>query len=238
MVQHRFGWPPLSNLPHLHWDAFRLQLTAEDILLSCKVLSRGSPKRTSCGPSGGFGNIMESETAGKSKVLLSGFPGSGKTTLIERLIGESGIPVRGFITREIRECGVRVGFQLIGLSGQRRLLAHMNMKSSERIGKYGIDTDALESVLEAEFREDRMYLAVIDEIGKMELLSHRFRSFISELWRTDRPVVATIMSARNVFCDRLKADENTVMIGLNSTNRDQTLSILRCAIRRLTGHSE
>lgn len=53
-------------------------------------------------------------------ILITGMPGVGKTTLIKRLSEElkDYHPV-GFYTAEIREEGVRKGFELIGLDGRR-----------------------------------------------------------------------------------------------------------------------
>ncbi len=52
------------------------------------------------------------------KVLLTGRPGCGKTTLIKRVVNELAVPAGGFYTEEIRERGERVGFKIITLDGQ------------------------------------------------------------------------------------------------------------------------
>jgi nucleoside-triphosphatase len=60
-------------------------------------------------------------------VLLTGPPGCGKTTAVRRLIDRlSDLRVAGFYTRELREGGTRVGFEVVGPSTRRRaLLAHV-----------------------------------------------------------------------------------------------------------------
>jgi nucleoside-triphosphatase THEP1 len=170
---------------------------------------------------------MESKTTTKSRFLVSGLPGSGKTTLIEKLLMESKVTSCGFVTREIREDGRRVGFTILGLSGKEETLAHVGIESDHRVGKYGVDIAALERIIDTEFSDDRSQLVVIDEIGKMELFSQRFQSLINRLWRSDRPVVATIMSARNTFCDRIKADKNSVILKLKRDNREDVYTRLR-----------
>ena len=56
------------------------------------------------------------------RLLLEGRPGSGKTTAVARLVellrGE-GLAVTGFLTRELRERGERVGFTLETLDARR-----------------------------------------------------------------------------------------------------------------------
>jgi nucleoside-triphosphatase THEP1 len=170
---------------------------------------------------------MESKATNKSKFLVSGVPGCGKTTLMEKLIAESEMTACGFVTREIREDGRRVGFMILGLSGREETLAHVSVESGYRVGKYRVDVAALERTIESEFSNDRSELVVIDEIGKMELFSQQFQSLINRLWRSDRPVVATIMSAPNAFCDRIKADMNSVVFELKRDNRDDVYTRLR-----------
>jgi len=45
--------------------------------------------------------------------MVTGQPGSGKTTVVKRLaaaLQENGIPVRGFYTEEVLKGGARTGF--------------------------------------------------------------------------------------------------------------------------------
>jgi nucleoside-triphosphatase THEP1 len=170
---------------------------------------------------------MESKTSTKSKLLVSGLPGSGKTTLIEKLLAESEVTACGFITKEIREDGRRVGFTILGLSGREETLAHVDIESGYKVGKYRVDIAALERTIESEFCGVKSRFVVIDEIGKMELFSQQFQSLISRLWRTNMPVIATIMSARNAFCDRVKADKNSVILELKRDNREDVYTRLR-----------
>src|SRR4029450_7418780 len=59
------------------------------------------------------------------KVLLTGRPGCGKTTLVKRIVNEVVLPAGGFYTVEIREGRERVGFKIITLDDQEAVLAHV-----------------------------------------------------------------------------------------------------------------
>ena len=107
----------------------------------------------------------------KPKVLLTGRPGCGKTTLIKRVVNELALSAGGFYTEEIRQGGQRVGFKIITLDGEETVLAHVDFNTKQRVGKYEIDRHALESIgIEAIcIAVQARQLVVIDEIGPMEI---------------------------------------------------------------------
>jgi nucleoside-triphosphatase len=71
------------------------------------------------------------------RVLLTGSPACGKTTVILRLVELlRDLRLAGFYTRELREHGQRVGFKAVGLSScLRATMAHVNFKSRQRVGR-------------------------------------------------------------------------------------------------------
>jgi len=145
-----------------------------------------------------------------SRVLLvTGRPGVGKTTLIERLTSKYS-PV-GFITEERREDRRRVGFDVVPFDGNRFPLARIrdrvrelkSRKHLKRVGKYLVDTITFElfsrELWKKLLSEGEKRLVVIDEIGPMELTSEVFRRFI--IWLLEEckcKVIATIKEKGNV----------------------------------------
>jgi nucleoside-triphosphatase len=68
-------------------------------------------------------------------LLLTGPPGCGKTTVILRLLQRlRDLRLVGFYTLEMRQRGQRVGFEIVGLSGRRAVLAHVRSSSRHRVG--------------------------------------------------------------------------------------------------------
>lgn len=157
-------------------------------------------------------------------VLLTGRPGIGKTTLIKRLIEASSLSKGGFYTGEIREKGQRVGFSLTTLDGKETLLAHVKTKSPYRVGRYGVDIDAFEAIGVESIRKaiSDNELIIIDEIGRMELFSKKFREIVLQALKTGR-VVATIKKGRGYFIDEIKSRKDVKVIEMNLENRE-TLS--------------
>lgn len=121
------------------------------------------------------------------KYLLTGLPGSGKSTVIMRcveLLRAGGLRVGGISTPELREDGRRIGFKVVDLaSGKEALMAGVKIPSNHRVGRYGVDVQSFESVAlpALDEPEKRFDVVCIDEIGRMELYSTMFRRRILEL---------------------------------------------------------
>jgi nucleoside-triphosphatase len=160
------------------------------------------------------------------KILLEGRPGSGKTTVAWRLMESlkaNGVPVRGFVTREIRERGTRVGFSFETTDGTTGTLAHVDFPGPPRVGKYGVDLDEFERVVVPVIAEAGMdEIVLIDELGKMELASKSFRDAASSLFDDDDAVVvATVHSFRHPVTDALKGRHDIDLMAVTRRNRDE-----------------
>ncbi|KAM9701358.1 cancer-related nucleoside-triphosphatase isoform 2-T2 [Dama dama] len=87
-------------------------------------------------------------------VFLTGPPGVGKTTLIQKateVLKSSGMPVDGFYTEEVRQGGRRIGFDVVTLSGIRGPLSRIGSeplpgKRECRVGQYVVDLTSFEQL--------------------------------------------------------------------------------------------
>jgi len=132
----------------------------------------------------------------KRSLLLAGKPGVGKTALIKQALARTKVEGGGFYTEEIRTGGVREGFRITTLRGQHAVLAHINISSPHPVSKYRVDIDALDRVGVSALRQalEENDLIVIDEIGKMELLSPQFREVVMQAINSGKKVLGTISS--------------------------------------------
>lgn len=171
-----------------------------------------------------------------TKILLTGHPGCGKTTLIRKVIAQIPGPSAGFYTQEIRSAGRRVGFDLLILDGLQGVLAHVNIHGSHRVGRYGVDIAILDELAVPALYQGikESGLVVIDEIGPMELLSPRFRQAVLDVLESPVRVLGTIVRRSIPFTDALKARSNIELINVQLDNREQLVQDL---IARLSpGH--
>jgi len=159
----------------------------------------------------------------KKDILLQGYPGVGKTTVVKKIV--AGIEsAGGFYTEEIREGAIRKGFQITTLKGEQGILAYEGGASPYRVGKYGVNLAVLEllgvkSIRDAlEGRTNR--LIVIDEIGKMELCSSCFQDVVIEAFDSPKKVLATVPMKSSVFVEELKSRKGSDVIRVTADNRN------------------
>jgi nucleoside-triphosphatase len=163
-----------------------------------------------------------------NKVLLTGRPGCGKTTLVKRIVPKLGRAAAGFYTEEIRRGGARVGFKVVTLDGQEAVLAHVDLKTSERVSKYGLDLAALDTVaVEALINAMRVNcIVVIDEIGPMELRSAKFRAVVNEALDSSAPILGTIFARPLPFAKDIKSRRDVTLVEVRADNRDHLVAEL------------
>ena len=165
----------------------------------------------------------------KPVYLLTGRPGTGKTSLIKQAVAELKGKAGGFYTEEIRDRGARLGFKLITLDGQEAILAHVNFPSRYRVSKYGVDVDSLDRVGVSALRQAARQcdLVVVDEIGKMELFSANFREAVLEIIGSGKRVLGTIMLVSNPWADAIKRQPQVNLVEVTRTNYYRILDDLR-----------
>jgi len=161
----------------------------------------------------------------KQVYLLTGRPGTGKTSLIKQVVAGMKGKAGGFYTEEIRERGVRQGFRLVTLDGQDTILAHIDIDSPYRVSRYGVDIDSLDGVGVSALRRatQQCDLVIIDEIGKMELFSTKFRETVLQIIDSGQKVLGTIMLHSHPWADTIKQHPQVNLVTVTRTNHRQVL---------------
>lgn len=147
----------------------------------------------------------------------------GKTTLMEKVVGKLRPRLRlaGFLTSELRSPGgERIGFGIRTLAGREGVLARVGLASRHRVGRYGVNREELERLALPELCRRDVELLVIDEIGKMECASGRFRRAVEDALDSEVAVLATLGIGGSPFFEALQNRPDVELRTLTEGNRD------------------
>ncbi|KAG7511579.1 cancer-related nucleoside-triphosphatase [Solea senegalensis] len=191
-------------------------------------------------------------------VFLTGPPGVGKTTLVQRAceaLVSSGVGVEGFYTEEVREGGRRVGFDVVTMSGERGHLSRIrdiNAGASHgrreyTVGQYVVDLPSFENLALPLFRNvgaargGNRKVFVIDEIGKMELFSQSFiRAVRQTLDSTSCTILGTIPIPKGKplgLVEEVRSRRDVKVITVSKENRNAILQDILAALQECLKHT-
>lgn len=157
----------------------------------------------------------------------------GKTTVLTRTVGvlkKQGHSVGGMLSSEVRESGVRVGFEILDVaSNSRGWLAQVNLKGGPQLGKYRVNVADLNSVGVQAITQavGTCEVVVIDEIGPMELFSEKFKEAVRQALESRKLVIAVMhWKAQNQLITevRNRGDAETVVVTVE--NREKLPELL------------
>jgi nucleoside-triphosphatase len=173
----------------------------------------------------------------KRHLLITGLPGTGKTTLLIRLARRfAERHPAGFYTEEIRTGTIRQGFRLVGFDGTEGILAHVHYRKGNRVGRYGVDVKGFERFLDdISLEESPAMLIFIDEIGKMECLSSRYVALVRKLLDSGKTVVATVASKGAGFIAEVKGRSDCETREVTAANREKLVEELAAWIMLRAG---
>lgn len=157
----------------------------------------------------------------RTNILFTGLPGCGKSTVVEKIVQRIKRPSTGFFTREMRASGRRVWFSITTLDGSHGVLAHTDIRSRFRVGRYGVNLPDIDQIaVPAMVPESETVVVVVDEIGKMECFSALFRQTLIKVLDSANTVVGSISLKGDAFIKAIKKRPDTLLIPVSEKNRD------------------
>ena len=158
----------------------------------------------------------------KNNILITGYPNTGKTTLIQKVQEKLTCKIAGLITYEKRVKGKRVGFYIADFCGNRMTMADVNLDSPYRVAQYGVNIESFEKIgipalIDAKKNSD---IILIDEIGTMETFSDEFCNVLIEIFNSRQPLIATITKKDSHFANTLKNRDDVHLFNLTTENRN------------------
>lgn len=162
----------------------------------------------------------------KKHILLTGVPGIGKSTIVKTVIASFAGPMKGTYAEEENIEGERVGFILHTLEGQSAYLAHQNMVSPYRVAKYGVNIDAIESLIIPAISPLNESVIVIDEIGFMQSYAPHFLDAVTTALDHAPCVLGTIPIGDTDRILKIKQRPDVQLIEVTHENRNALPAII------------
>ncbi len=156
-------------------------------------------------------------------VLLTGRPGVGKTTAIQRIVDLLGKNrADGVWSLEIREAGRRVGFAIHTFTAEKGVLADTRGNSGPRVGKYTVNVQGIDEIAIPALKRARISgkVIIIDEIASMELKSPRFAPEVRKCLETGC-VIGTLQQRSGPFQDEVRKRPDVRLLTITPENRDE-----------------
>ena len=128
-----------------------------------------------------------------TRIAVTGSPGVGKSTLVAKVISGTKLRVGGVLARDRCYKDRRTGFELLDLStGMVGILAD-EAGDGPQLGKYRVHLDDLDRI-GAQAVENALGcdLIVVDEVGPMELSSHRFVLAVEKAIASPKPMLVVL----------------------------------------------
>lgn len=160
--------------------------------------------------------------------LITGSPRIGKTTVIEKVssnLEAKGYEIGGIYCPEIREGGVRKGFEIVDLlSEESRILAHVDIEDGPRVSKYHVAVSNVDEVSKSAIPQalEESDFLVIDEIAPMETYSDSFKQEVRAALDSEKPLVAAIHKrSSSGFIGEVKNRMDSRIFEVTEDNRDE-----------------
>ena len=163
------------------------------------------------------------------KIGITGMPSVDKTeTLIKIIekIEKSGYKIEGMITETLLEDNKRVGFYVKDWqTNEREIFAHIDFDLKDKVGKYGVDLNVLEKVgvtaIEKAINDENIDIIIIDEIGKMEMLSEKFCETVIDALDSDKPILVTLhKKSRTPLLQDIRRRDDIRILEVTAVNKN------------------
>jgi nucleoside-triphosphatase len=162
------------------------------------------------------------------KIGITGAPKVGKTEALIRVIKrlENEFVFGGMITESIERKGERVGFKVVDwITKKEGIFAHVDLDTIYRVGKYRIDLKVLEKIgipaIQNAIDDEGVDIIIIDEVGKMELESKKFREVVRKALDSDKPLLLTLhKKSRDSLLQDIRNMDNVRILEITPVTRN------------------
>lgn len=164
------------------------------------------------------------------KILLTGLPKSGKTTLLTELVKEVKLK-RGLMAKEEVIDGRRTGFNLVDQLGNTATLARTTPPTDYPVGRFYVDLKSLDGFIGHLIDFTPTELLFIDEVGQMQLYSEKFKELVNLYLTSENDFIGTISAVyEHPFIEEVKSRPDVLLCRVTPENRQDLKAALAEAI--------
>jgi len=163
------------------------------------------------------------------KIGITGLPGVGKTETLMKIIAKLEAhdhQVGGMITPTIEENKIRVGFKILDWkTKEEAIFSQVGMDSADHVGDYGIDLKTLARIgvgaIRNAIEDEKTEIIVIDEVGKMEMLSDEFCQAVKDALDCNKPMLMTLhKKSRNPLLQDIRRRDDVRILEVTPVNQN------------------
>ncbi len=163
------------------------------------------------------------------KIGITGMPSVGKTKTLIKIIEkleETGYTVEGMITEEVIDNKKVVGVAVVDWqTKEKEIFSHLDFDFKTRVGDFGVNTDILDRIgvaaIEKAIYDENVNIIIIDEIGKMEMLSERFCEVVIDALDSDKPILVTLhKKSRSPLLQDVRRRDDIRILEVTKVNRN------------------
>lgn len=160
--------------------------------------------------------------------LITGKPGSGKTTLSEKIWNSQSGKTAGYRTFPYEKKGIFSGYEMENLlTGERQPISRKRGDCFEGIEETfaGFGTNLLKEALSSD-RE----VIILDELGRFEKDCKIFIDAVWEVIRSEKTVCLILKKEPVPYIEEIIQKSGGLLIDLDETGRERAESILKAAV--------
>lgn len=162
-------------------------------------------------------------------MMVTGLPGTGKSTLCQRILNALGWKAGGFCTMPVIHEGKRIGFDLFPLEEGKRTPAGFPMARFKENGELKIDPDAFTvmgvKAIERSLK-DKSECILMDEIGRFE---KDIPAFLDAVWNAivqkEIPVLVVLKKENLPFTGKVWSLEEGLHVDLDRMDREEAFQM-------------
>ena len=163
------------------------------------------------------------------KIGITGMPYVGKTDTLIKIIEKiesSGYKSEGMITEPIIENDERIGFSVKDWrTGEQEVFAHKDFDFKEKVDDISVDLSVLDRLgVQAIYKavnDPTIDIIIIDEIGKLQMLSAKFCEAVIDALDSDKPIMVTLhKKSRTPLLQDIRRRDDIRILEVTPVNRN------------------